>query len=254
MPGIIITDNRQFKKQFHLLDSSSVVCCRLRLSQGEEHILVDLQQRNVRLFPSATAQLASRSKALQARIFTEFMLPDTRVAYDTNDLLEATTYYQRLRTEDIVVKQDRKNGGLGIHRFAGIEEVYNSSSFGNLPFPLIIQPFRPNIRDIRVIVLGSYVEAYQRMNPWNFRHNLHCGGQAEPFETDDRIRNFCREVMMRGGFPYAHIDLMVTPDSSLYLTEINLRGGIRGARISAQEYRERLQALHDRHLASIMPG
>lgn len=252
-PGIVITNNQQFRNQFHLLDSTSTISCRLRLSPGEEHILVDLQQRNVKLFPSATAQLASRSKAHQARIFSEFMLPNTRVIYDTNGLLEATTYYQQLNIGELVVKQDRKNGGLGIHRFRDIEDVYNSSAFGNLPFPLIIQPLQPEFRDIRVIVIGSYIEAYERVNPWNFRHNLHCGGHAKPIESTERMLNLCRRVMTRGGFPYAHIDLMKTNDS-LHLIEINLKGGLRGARISSREYREKIQALHDQLIAEAENG
>lgn len=242
--GIIITNNEQFRKEFHLLDNTSTVCCRLRLSPGEEHILIDLQQRNVTLIPSATAQIASRSKAHQARIFEEFMLPNTRVAYDTNNLLEATSYYRQLGTEELVVKQDRKNGGLGIHRYRDIEDVYNHTAFGSLPFPVIIQPFQPEFKDIRVIIIGDYIEAYQRVNPWNFRHNLHCGGHADPLEPDVKILRLCRDVMQRGQFPYAHIDIMLTPENSLYLIEINLRGGLRGARITAEEYRMKIAALH----------
>lgn len=243
--GIIITNNEQFRKEFPLLDSTSTVCCRLRLCPGEEHILVDLQQRHVNLIPSATAQLASRSKAHQARIFTGFMLPHTRVAYDTNNLLEATSHYKQLSVKDLVVKQDRKNGGLGVHRYRNIEEVYNHAAFGTLSFPIIIQPFQPEFKDIRVIVIGDYIEAYERINPWNFRHNLHCGGYAKPFEPDDRILHLCSSVMQRGHFPYAHIDIMITPDNSLYLIEINLRGGLRGARISPQDYREKIRLLHE---------
>ena len=48
--------------------------------------------------------------------------------------------------------------------------------------------------------------------------------------------------MERGDFPYAHIDLMETPDKNLHLTEINLRGGLRGAQISSEEYRDRIAA------------
>jgi hypothetical protein len=35
--------------------------------------------------------------------------------------------------------------------------------------------------------------------------------------------------------PHAHLDLMVTPDGSVYLSEIRLNGGIHGARISRQQ-------------------
>jgi ribosomal protein S6--L-glutamate ligase len=42
---------------------------------------------------------------------------------------------------------------------------------------------------------------------------------------------------------------MVTPDNISYVAEINLRGGIRGAKISAEEYRTRVEAVHRKWLA-----
>jgi hypothetical protein len=35
--------------------------------------------------------------------------------------------------------------------------------------------------------------------------------------------------------PHAHLDLMVTPDGSMYLSEIRFNGGIHGAQISRQQ-------------------
>lgn len=251
MSGITVTSNDQFRKVFHLLDQTSTVCCRLKLYAGEEHILVDLLQRKVRLIPSATAQLASRSKAHQARIFSPFMVPHTVVIYDTNNLLKATTSFQQKGIREVVVKQNRKNGGMGIHLYQSIEDVYNHAAFGNLCFPFVLQPYVADFRDIRVLVIGDYAEAYQRNNPWNFRHNLHCGGQSCPIDMDERSLSFCRKVMERGDFPYAHIDLMETPDKNLHLTEINLSGGLRGAQISSEEYRDWIAARHQQLLDAI---
>ena len=50
--------------------------------------------------------------------------------------------------------------------------------------------------------------------------------------------------MQRGKFPYAHLDLMVTGSGETYLSEINLRGGIKGAVITSQEYMEKIDAIH----------
>lgn len=245
-PGIITT-NDLFHDNFNLLNSNSIVCCRLRLSAGEEHILVDLRERGVTLIPSATSQLASRSKVHQARIFSPFMIPDTKVIYDTNQLLRATSFYKRINCSDIIIKQDRKNGGLGIHRFQDIESVYNMASFGNLHYPFVIQPYLKSFQDIRVIVLADYIEAYARTNRNNFRQNIHCGGESTPIEAGQELIDFCRNVMTRGAFPYAHIDLMVTPEEKIYLTEINLRGGLRGAAINSVEYSNRIATIH-KHL------
>ena len=57
--------------------------------------------------------------------------------------------------------------------------------------------------------------------------------------------------MARGGFPYAHIDLMVTADHRTYLAEINLRGGIRGAVISPADYQARVDSIHRAFLATL---
>jgi ribosomal protein S6--L-glutamate ligase len=242
-PGIITT-NDQFHENFHLLDSNSIVCCRLRLSTGEEHILVDLSERGVTLFPSATAQLASRSKVHQARIFAPYMVPDTRVVYDTNQLLKATSFYKRINSSDIIIKQDRKNSGLGIHHFRDIENVYNMATFGDLSYPFVIQPFIDSFQDVRVIVLGDYIEAYTRTNRNNFRQNIHCGGESTATVPRQEVRDFCKDVMTRGAFPYGHIDLMITPQKKIYLIEINLRGGLRGATINSVEYNRRITAIH----------
>ena len=246
-PTTIIHDNSQFHLHFQELDSSSIVCCRLRLLPGEEHILVDLQHRGVTLIPSATSQLASRSKVHQARIFRDYMLPDTLAVYDNNQLLAATSTYRQRNIGEVVVKQDRRNGGTGIHRFRDIEDVYNQAGVGPLTFPLVLQPLVKEFRDIRLIILGDYIEAYERLNPCNFRHNLHCGGHARSIRPDEGLIDFCRQVMARGDFPYGHLDLMLM-DGGVYLTEINLRGGLRGAAIDSVAYRGAIDRLHEQLL------
>lgn len=243
-PVTVIDSNERFFQLYPNLTSRHIINCRLRLIPGEEHLLIDLITRGVHLIPSANSQVASRSKVHQARIFREFMLPHTQVVYDVNTLLEATSELNRHGIAEIVVKRDRKNGGIGIHRFRNIEDVYNLAVFGELNFPFVIQPFIDKFTDIRLIWLGDYVEAYERINPNNFRHNLHCGGSACAYEPSEMMIELCRKVMERGSFPYGHIDLMQLPDDSLYLTEINLRGGLRGARIDAGTYRQYLDNIH----------
>jgi len=52
-----------------------------------------------------------------------------------------------------------------------------------------------------------------------------------PYNLNESQLALCREVMERGKFPYAHIDLMVTRDGRNYLSEIALDGGLKGAKI-----------------------
>jgi len=206
----------------------------------EEHLLLDLVERGVHLIPSATAQMASKSKAFQARIYSPWMIPATTVIYDVHYLLETINRYKEINIEKVVLKHDRKNAGVGILLYSCIEDVYNQAANNILDFPFVLQPFIPDSEDIRVIVIGDYVEAYKRSNPNNFRNNLHCGGTAKPFDLSDKDLAFCMEVMERGNFPYGHLDLMMTKEGKVYLAEINLRGGIRGAQITTVEYKERI--------------
>lgn len=232
------------------LRAGDLIVGRLRLRPTDEHIIVDLVSRGVTLIPSGLAQLASRSKAFQARLFAgDFMVPGTSAIHDFHDLQAAIC---TIKTDTAVItKLDRKNAGLGILRWASPEDVYNAAILGSLPFPFVLQPFVANCRDIRVIILGSlYLEAYERVNPENFRNNLHFGGKSKPYPLAEQTEAFCRRVMTRGSFDYAHLDLLVTPAGKYYLNEINLRGGLRGAAISARQYRHIIAQLHEKAVGS----
>jgi ribosomal protein S6--L-glutamate ligase len=168
------------------------------------------------------------------------MIPGTTAIYTIHDLLDAVGTYGQTGVTKVVVKLEGKNGGLGVFLFSSIEDVYTQSALGQIPYPYVVQPFVSDCRDLRVIVLGNYWEAYERSNPHNFRHNLHCGGTPAPAELTDKQRKLCRRVMEQGTFPYAHIDLMITDDGLTYFTEINLRGGLKGAQIKSEEYQQRI--------------
>ncbi len=245
----IVRDNQTFFASYQQLTKHDNVVGRLRLKPGEEHLLIDLLARGIRLIPSATAQLASRSKVFQARIFGNFMPDDTLAIYDAHTLLQVSSLYQRRGYRKVVLKLDRKNAGLGVHIFDSIEDLYNQVCGTNYPFPFVVQPFQEQCRDIRAIILGDYCEAYERKNAFNFRQNLHCGGDATPCPLSGRQMTFCREIMDRGGFPYAHLDLMITAEGDCRLVEINLRGGLRGASLSGSEYQRRVEAIHQELLS-----
>lgn len=237
----IIRDNKSFIEQNDLLEAGDIICCRLRLRPHEDHLLLDLSERGVLSVPSFRSQLCSRSKTFQTRLFHWAMLPDTVVIYTVHDVLQAIRRYGQGGREKVVVKQEGKNGGLGVFLYQSIEDVYTQSSTGTLPFPYVLQPFMPNCRDLRIIIIGNYIETYERVNPYNFRHNLHCGGAAVEVKLTDDQLILCKRIMAQGEFPYAHIDLMITDDATTYFTEINLRGGLRGARISNLEYNRRIE-------------
>lgn len=248
---LIITDNQSLRRKFTTLQKGDAFIGRIRLKTTEEHLLLDLVERGVRLFPSALSQQVCRSKTMQAQLYSKEMLPHTVPIHDQHDMLETVNLYQQHGVTRVVTKHDRKNAGMGIHLWGDVEDVFTHSTLGSLPFPFVIQPFAENSTDIRVIVLEEYVEAYSRKNPHNFRNNLHCGGQSLPYELTDAQRDLCYQVMRRGKFPYAHIDLMVLENGETFLAEINLRGGIKGARISAHSYRKQVEKIHQDFIASL---
>jgi ribosomal protein S6--L-glutamate ligase len=242
----IIRDNKELFQNYRDLTAGDIICGRIRLKPGEDHLLLDLSVRGIAAIPSLISQMCSRSKVFQTRLFGHRMIPDTMVIYTFHDLLNTTGLYGRRGYEEVIVKQEGKNGGLGIFRFKSIEDVYTQSALGVIPYPYVIQPFIPDCQDLRVIILDSYMEVYERRNPDNFRNNLHCGGTPVPSTIDDDQLALCREIMRRGEFPYAHLDLMVADDGSTYFTEVNLRGGLRGAAISSEQYQKRIADIHQR--------
>ena len=249
---LVIRDNSTLRAQYNSLRQGDIIIGRLRLRESEESLLLDLSTRGVNLIPSGLSQLASRSKTFQAAIFSPFMLPLTRSIHAHHDLIEAISDYQKNSIAAVVTKLDRRNAGMGVHLWQSVEEVFSHASLGNIPFPFVLQPFVPECHDIRVVLLGDYIEAYRRHNPHNFRNNLHHGGESKPCQLSDEQIKLCRQVMERGQFPYGHLDIMLTKKGKSYLGEINLRGGIRGAQITPAEYQARVDAIHQELLNTCM--
>jgi len=247
---VIIRNNVSFRECYDSLGPEDKVVGLLNIKPTEEFLFLDLSERGIRLFPSALSQLTSRSKCLQASILRQYMVPLTSVIRDRHDFVEMITTYGRHGVGQVVTKQNRLNCGLGIHIWQTIEDAYNQACFGSLAYPFVLQPFVPDVLDVRVVILGGYIEAYWRKNPYTLRNNLFFGGQSGVYELSVQQFELCREVMRRGGYPYAHIDLMVTSGSTTYLSEINLRGGMKGAAISRADYDRRISELEEEFVSS----
>ncbi|NNK13556.1 MAG: hypothetical protein HKP52_04890 [Desulfofustis sp.] len=239
----IITNNHSLLTHYQDLKKGDIVLGRVRLRPMEEHVLLDLSRRGIIGIPSFISQLCSRSKTMQTRLCGWAMIPDTTVIYTIHDLLTAVNHYTGKGMGDVVVKLEGHNAGLGIFRYRTIEDVYTQSALGHLPYPFVVQPFIENCRDLRVIVLDDYWEAYERYNCDNFRNNLHCGGTARPVKLTEEQRELCSRIIDMNDFCYAHLDLLVTEEGKSYLGEINLRGGLRGATITPEEYRKKIKSI-----------
>lgn len=248
----IIRDNATLSREYEALAAGDIILGRIRLNQGEEHILLDLAARGVRMVPSPLSQLCSRSKVFQARILAGYMVPGTHAVYNGHDLLQVINEYGRQNIKRVVCKLDRGNGGQGILLYNTIEDVNNHARLKQLVYPFVVQPFLADCQDVRVVMLGNVREAYTRHNPDNFRHNLHCGGTSSPFVLNNEQTELCRQIMARGGFPYGHIDLLVDSAGRTWLSEINLRGGLRGGRLSQEDYLEAVEKINAELLAGLV--
>ncbi len=204
-----------------------------------QFLLIDLLQRDILCIPSPLSQIISGSKVVQTFLLSRWMLPNTLVISRRKNLLDAIGLYNREGNGPVVTKEDRMHCGHGIRKWDSVETLYSFVSMSESTYPFILQPYVEGFTDIRVIVAGGYAEAYARHNPDNFRMNMAAGGSSRPVDLDADKEGFCRAVMERGKFPYAHIDILVASDGKYYLSEIALSGGIKGARIKKADLEQR---------------
>jgi ribosomal protein S6--L-glutamate ligase len=235
-----ITD---FRQQYRDLCPGDAIIGVLPLRPGEEIKALDLAERGVLFFPPFLSQLLNRSKAAQAEVLADFMVPGSFVAYALSDLAGRLPEFPAAAA--VVAKRDRAHLGLGVSLWPSLETLYSLAGLQGLTYPLVVQPFLAGARDLRVIMLGDYAEAYERVNPHTFRKNLFQGGASRPFPTSPELLDFCRQAMARGKFPYAILDLLVDPDGRPYLSEISFKGGLTGARCSQAEFRHHAAALEE---------
>jgi ribosomal protein S6--L-glutamate ligase len=233
-----------FRRLYRQLASGDLVVGVLAVRPGEEIKMLDLAAKEVSFFPSMLSQFLSRSKAAQAEVLADYMVPGSFVAYALADLAAHLPEFQG--RDAVVAKRDRGHLGLGVSLWPSLETLYSLASLQGLTYPLVVQPFLADARDVRVVVLGDYVEAYERLNPHSFRKNLFQGGSSRPFTLTQERQHFCREVMARGNFPYAILDLLLDPENGRpYLSEISFKGGLTGAHLSQAEFRDRVAALEE---------
>jgi glutathione synthase/RimK-type ligase-like ATP-grasp enzyme len=244
---MIVRGTAELERHYEELTAGDVVVGLLPARYLRGALAADLLERGVRFVPPLTCQTLSRSKCAQAVVFRTWMAPHTRVVSRRADLMQALGDYARQAVGAVVTKQEGMHCGHGVRRWESAEALYNAVAFDEGAYPFVLQPFLEGISDVRVIVVGDYVEAYLRENLYNFRANIAAGGASRPLSMDPAAAAFCRTVMERGRFPYAHVDLHLTAAGTCLLAEIALGGGIAAARIGRAELerkkRERLEEL-----------
>ena len=232
---MIIRGHQELMRRYAELKPGDIFIGQVGARSIHQALLIDCQARRIRCFPSALAQCLHHSKTAQAFVLNEFMLPRTRVVSRRSDLLAAATEYGKAGIGAVVTKQNQMHCGHGVRKWDSAEMLYNLLGFETEAFPFVLQPFLAEFTDVRAIIAGQYREAYARRNPGGFRKNLAAGGSSVPYDLSCNEVDFCLRVMERAAFPYAHIDLHVTPEGKIYLSEIALNGGLKGAAVNRPE-------------------
>ena len=240
---MIIKGNIELKDHYHELCSGDIFIGIISSKHMKSFMLIDLLERNINCLPSPLSQILNSSKAAQALILRDWMLPYTCVIRRRIDLIETINTYNKNGIGPVVSKENHLHCGHGVRRWDTIETLYSFIALSESSYPFVVQPFMENFTDIRVIIVEDYIEAYSRYNPNNFRMNIAAGGSSHPYELKKEQKEFCYAIMKRGKFPFAHIDIMITENESYYLSEIALNGGIKGASISREELDKKKQDL-----------
>ena len=243
---MILRNSSELKERYHDLCSGDIFLGILTYKHIKQSILIDLMERGVSCFPSPLSQVLNHSKATQAVVLNNWMLPHTFVIARRTDFIEALNTYNRLKVGPLVTKEDHLHCGHGVRKWDTIETLYNFVALSETSYPFVIQPFLDNFIDLRVIIAGDYMEAYVRHNPDNFRMNISMGGKNYPYEMNSDLLDFCHKAMERGKFPYAHLDIQITDDGTYYLSEIALNGGIKGAKIRREKLDKKKQEVLER--------
>jgi len=243
---LIITSPKELLDRYDELGRGDIFVGKPAAGGLNQFLLIDLLERGVFCVPSPLSQIISGSKVVQTLLLNRWMFPNTLVISRRKKLLDAISLYNREGNGPVVTKEDRMHCGHGIRKWDSIETLYSFVSMSESSHPFILQPYVDHFTDLRVIVAGDYAEAYVRYNPDNFRMNMAAGGSSRPVDLDADKESFCRAVMERGKFPYAHIDIMVASNGKYYLSEIALNGGIKGARIGRTELERRKLEITDR--------
>jgi ribosomal protein S6--L-glutamate ligase len=240
---MIIKTNRELKTLYEELCPGDVFIGALSLKHLRHSVFIDFLECGVHCLPAPLSQILSGSKTAQAFLLKKWLLPQTLVICRRSDLIRAVNQYNKNSIGPVISKQDHMHCGHGVRKWETIEALYSHIGLAESSYPFVLQPYVENFTDVRVIIVGDYLEAYTRHNPYNFRVNISSGGTSRAYALDAGKEQFCRTVMERGKFPFAHIDLLVMDNGDCYLSEIVLNGGTKGAQIDRKALDAKKQAL-----------
>ncbi|MCD4788082.1 MAG: hypothetical protein K8R09_07680, partial [Desulfobacterales bacterium] len=194
---MIIKGNRELKNHYHELCSGDIFTGTISSRHMKSFMLIDLLERNINCLPSPLSQILNSSKAAQALILRDWMLPHTYVITKRTELIETINTYNKNSIGSVVTKEEHMHCGYGVKKWDTIETLYSFMSQSESSYPFVVQPFIENFTDIRVITVGDYTEAYTRYNPDNFRMNIAAGGKSHPHMLKKEEKDFCYDILKR---------------------------------------------------------
>jgi ribosomal protein S6--L-glutamate ligase len=199
---MIIKSSRELKRRYHELRPGDVFIGTVASKYLKRSMLIDLLERGIHCLPSPLSQDLNGSKVAQALVLNELMLPHTLAITRRTELIDALNRYNEAGIGPVVSKENQMHCGHGVRRWDSLETLYSFMSLSESSYPFVLQPFLENFTDVRVIIVGDYVEAYERRNPNNFRMNISSGGEMYPYILDGDKEKFCRKAMARGKCPH----------------------------------------------------
>ena len=153
---MIVKSNRELKALYHELSAGDVFIGNLSMKFLKHPMLIDMLERGICCLPSPLCQILNSSKATQAFLLKQWMLPFTEVIRRRSDLIEAVSAYHQHNIGSVVTKQEGMHCGHGIRRWDTIETLYSFVAFSESSYHFVLQPFRDKFTDVRVIIAGDY--------------------------------------------------------------------------------------------------
>jgi len=195
------------------------------LTQLGARILRHFAARDIYCLNGADALLRARDKFASLQILQGAGLPVPRTAYfahpsQKESLLDGWT-------PPVVIKLLSGSQGVGVN-LAESREAASAllDTLLHLQHEAMVQEYLPGRSDLRVVVLGGKVlGAMERQAaPFDFRSNLHCGGQARALDLgtlDEAVQVLACHACAALGLDFAGVDLMRAADGSLRVLEVN---------------------------------
>jgi hypothetical protein len=108
---MIVKSNRELKARYHELSAGDVFIGNLSMKFLKHPMLIDMLERGICCLPSPLSQILNSSKATQAFVLKQWMLPLTVVIRRRSDLIETVNTFNKHNIGPVVTKQEGMHCG-----------------------------------------------------------------------------------------------------------------------------------------------